>query len=53
VLGGGKVRGVGSMRELAGMDHPDIRRLFDTPRGRAALQDSARRGDLPASKEAR
>ena len=53
VLGGGKVRGVGSMRELSDMRHPDIRALFDTPRGRAALQDAAHRGDRPASREAR
>jgi phospholipid/cholesterol/gamma-HCH transport system ATP-binding protein len=53
VLGGGKVRGVGSMRELSEMDHPDVRRFFETPRGRAALQDAARRGDAPASREVR
>jgi phospholipid/cholesterol/gamma-HCH transport system ATP-binding protein len=53
VLGGGKLRGVGTMRELAGMDHPDIRRFFDSARGRAALQDAARRGDVPAGEEAR
>jgi phospholipid/cholesterol/gamma-HCH transport system ATP-binding protein len=53
VLGGGKVRGVGSMRELSVQDHPDIRALYDTPPGRAPQQDAARRGDTPASKEAR
>jgi phospholipid/cholesterol/gamma-HCH transport system ATP-binding protein len=36
VLGGGKVRGVGSMRELSTMDHPDIRAFFEGPRARAA-----------------
>jgi phospholipid/cholesterol/gamma-HCH transport system ATP-binding protein len=53
VLGGGKVRGVGSMSELARMDDPDVRRMFDTPRGRAALQDAAHRGDTAAAKERR
>jgi phospholipid/cholesterol/gamma-HCH transport system ATP-binding protein len=36
VLGEGKVQGVGSMSELAQMDHPLIRQYFDGPRGRAA-----------------
>ncbi len=36
VLGEGKVVGVGSMSELAHMEHPDIRVYFDGPRGRAA-----------------
>ena len=36
VLGEGKVVGVGSMAELAAMDHPVIRQYFDGPRGRAA-----------------
>jgi phospholipid/cholesterol/gamma-HCH transport system ATP-binding protein len=53
VLGGGKVRGVGSMAELARMDDRDIRAFFETPRGRAAQQDAAQRGDTAASKEAR
>jgi phospholipid/cholesterol/gamma-HCH transport system ATP-binding protein len=53
VLGHGKVRGVGSMAELSTMDDPDIRLFFDTPRGRAALQDAARRGDTARKKEAR
>lgn len=52
VLGGGKVRGVGSMAELAEMRHPDIRPYFDTPRARAAQQDAARRGDVDRLKEA-
>ena len=51
VIGGGKVRGVGSMAELSGMQHEDIRPFFDTPRGRAAQQDAARRGDVQAMKE--
>lgn len=42
VLGGGKVRGVGSMRELSAMDHPDIRAFFEGPRARAA-EDTSRR----------
>jgi len=36
VLGEGTVQGVGSMDELAQMDHPLIRQFFDGPRGRAA-----------------
>jgi phospholipid/cholesterol/gamma-HCH transport system ATP-binding protein len=36
VLGEGKVVGVGSMAELAEMNHPVIRGYFDGPRGRAA-----------------
>jgi len=36
VLADGKVVGVGSMRELAGMPDPAIRQFFDGPRGRAA-----------------
>jgi len=36
VLGGGKVQGVGSMRELAELTQPDIRKFFSGPRGRAA-----------------
>jgi len=41
VLGEGKVQGVGSMSELAQMDHPLIRQYFDGPRGRAAQQQQA------------
>jgi phospholipid/cholesterol/gamma-HCH transport system ATP-binding protein len=41
VLGEGRVVGVGSMPELARMDHPVIRQYFDGPRGRAA-QEQAR-----------
>ena len=40
VLGDGKVQGVGSMAELADIDHPAIRQFFDGPRGRAARQQS-------------
>ena len=36
VLGEGSVQGIGSMDELAQMDHPLIRQFFDGPRGRAA-----------------
>jgi phospholipid/cholesterol/gamma-HCH transport system ATP-binding protein len=36
VLGAGKVQGIGSMPELAQMDHPAIRMFFAGPRGRAA-----------------
>lgn len=41
VLGEGRVVGVGSMPELARMDHPVIRQYFDGPRGRTA-QEQAR-----------
>ena len=51
VIGGGKVCGVGSMAELSAMQHVDIRPFFDTPRGRAAQQDAARRGDVQRTKE--
>ena len=51
VIGGGKVRGIGSMAELSAMQHADIRPLFDTPRGRAAQQDAAKRGDVQRMKE--
>ena len=40
VLGEGKVVGVGSMAELAEMDHPVIREYFDGPRGRAAQEQA-------------
>jgi phospholipid/cholesterol/gamma-HCH transport system ATP-binding protein len=36
VLAGGRVAGIGSMAELAEIDHPAIRKFFDGPRGRAA-----------------
>jgi phospholipid/cholesterol/gamma-HCH transport system ATP-binding protein len=36
VLADGKVQGIGSMSELAGMTHPAVRKFFDGPRGRAA-----------------
>ena len=36
VLAEGKVQGVGSMAELAQMDHPAIRPFFEGPRSRAA-----------------
>jgi phospholipid/cholesterol/gamma-HCH transport system ATP-binding protein len=36
VLADGKVQGVGSMSELARMEHPAIRKFFDGPRARAA-----------------
>jgi phospholipid/cholesterol/gamma-HCH transport system ATP-binding protein len=37
VLAEGKVQGIGSMAELAQMDHPAIRQFFDGPRGRTAV----------------
>ncbi len=39
VLADGKVQGIGSMAELAQMDHPAIRKFFDGPRGRAAQEN--------------
>jgi phospholipid/cholesterol/gamma-HCH transport system ATP-binding protein len=51
VLGRGKVVGIGSMAELSAMSDKDIRPFFDTPRGRAAQQDAARRGDIDQKKE--
>lgn len=57
VLAEGKVQGIGSMSELAHMDHPAIRQFFDGPRGRAAQeqkehphegQPQAQTGDLPS-----
>lgn len=36
ILAGGRVAGIGSMAELAEIDHPAIRKFFDGPRGRAA-----------------
>lgn len=36
ILAGGRVAGIGSMTELAEIDHPAIRKFFDGPRGRAA-----------------
>ncbi len=42
VLADGKVQGVGSMAELALMNHPGIRALFDGPRARAAQQAADR-----------
>ncbi len=38
VLAEGKVQGIGTMSELAQMDHPAIRQFFDGPRGRAAQE---------------
>lgn len=43
VLGEGKVVGLGSMAELADMDHPIIRQYFDGPRGRAAQEQAETR----------
>ena len=45
VLAEGKVQGIGSMSELARMDHPAIRQFFDTPRGRAAQEQEARQAN--------
>jgi phospholipid/cholesterol/gamma-HCH transport system ATP-binding protein len=46
VLGEGKVVGVGSMSELAHMEHPDIRDYFDGPRGRAAQEQAQARNKV-------
>jgi len=40
VLAEGTVQGVGSMSELAQLDHPSIRAYFDGPRGRAGQQQA-------------
>ncbi len=53
VIGGRKVRGIGTMAELSAMQHADIRPLFDTARGRTAQQDAARRGDVQRMREGR
>src|SRR5487761_2713836 len=45
VLAEGKVQGIGSMSELARMDHPAIRQFFDTPRGRAAQEQEVRQAN--------
>jgi len=45
VLGEGKVVGIGSMSELAEMDHPIIREYFDGPRGRAAQEQAQIQAD--------
>ena len=41
VLAKGKVQGIGTMAELSGQDHPDIRPFFEGARGRAAQQPHA------------
>lgn len=41
VLADGKVQGIGTMAELAGIDLPAIRKFFDGPRGRTAQQQAA------------
>ncbi|MEO8202604.1 MAG: ATP-binding cassette domain-containing protein [Betaproteobacteria bacterium] len=45
VLADGRVQGVGSMQELARMDHPAIRQYFDGPRGSAASERARKAGD--------
>lgn len=50
VLAEGKVQGVGSMAELAQMDHPAIRKFFDGPRGRAAQEQSQRQAERLSEK---
>jgi len=61
VLAEGKVQGIGTMADLAAMEHPAIRKFFDGPRGRASREQAQAeagshppflkggRGDLAAS----
>jgi len=49
VLAEGKVQGIGSMSELAHMDHPAIRQFFDGPRGRAAQEQKKQPVQAPTS----
>lgn len=46
VLADGKVQGVGSMAELAQMDHPAIRPFFEGPRSRAAQDQEAKNNKI-------
>ncbi len=45
VLAEGKVQAIGSMSELARMDHPAVRKFFEGPRGRAAQEQRERQAD--------
>jgi phospholipid/cholesterol/gamma-HCH transport system ATP-binding protein len=45
VLAEGKVQAVGSMSELARMDHPAVRKFFEGPRGRAAQEQGEPQAD--------
>ncbi|MDP1906793.1 MAG: ATP-binding cassette domain-containing protein [Hyphomicrobium sp.] len=45
VLAEGKVQAIGSMSELARMDHPAVRKFFEGPRGRAAQEQGERQAD--------
>jgi phospholipid/cholesterol/gamma-HCH transport system ATP-binding protein len=49
VLAEGKVQGIGSMAELARMDHPAIRKFFDGPRGRAAQEQETQQAGVQTS----
>ena len=49
VLAEGKVQGIGSMAELARMDHPAIRPFFDGPRGRTAQQQEKEHAGAPGA----
>jgi phospholipid/cholesterol/gamma-HCH transport system ATP-binding protein len=51
VLAGGKVQGIGTMAELARMDHPAIRQFFDGPRGRSAQEQGKRQPVMQNSGE--
>jgi len=46
VLAEGKVQAIGSMSELARLDHPDVRKFFEGPRGRAAQEQEQRQADI-------
>ena len=46
VLAEGKVQAIGSMSELARLDHPAVRKFFEGPRGRAAQEQEQRQADI-------
>ncbi len=46
VLAEGKVQAIGSMSELARLDHPAVRKFFEGPRGRTAQGQGARQADI-------
>ena len=49
VLSEGKVVGIGSMPELADVDHPAVREYFEGPRGRAGQQQAEQRSQTEQS----
>ena len=46
VLAEGKVQAIGSMSELARLDHPAVRKFFEGPRGRGAQEQGGRQADI-------